>query len=88
MAENVENKENLRPLQIITNTETQKGVYSNIALIHHNENEFIIDFLFMIENDPQLVSRIILSPDHMERLIKALIENLEKYKENQKKKKK
>lgn len=88
MADNVEKKENLRPLQIITSPDIQKGVYSNIALIHHNENEFILDFLLKIENDPQLVSRVILSPDHMERLVKALNENLVKFKENQKKKKK
>lgn len=88
MAEVNENKDKVKPLQIITSPELQKGVYSNIALIHHNENEFIVDFLLKIENDPQLVSRVILSPDHIERLVKALTDNLTKYKENQKKRKK
>ncbi|MDX5326662.1 MAG: DUF3467 domain-containing protein [Bacteroidota bacterium] len=74
------------PLQILANPETQKGVYSNVALVHHSDNEFILDFLFKIEGDPQLVSRVVLSPDHMERLVGALTENLQKFKDNKIKK--
>jgi hypothetical protein len=80
-------KEEKLPLQILANADIQKGVYSNIALVHHNENEFILDFLFRVDADPQLVSRVILSPEHMEKLVGALNENLAKYREMKKKKK-
>ena len=32
-------------VQVFATHEVQKGVYSNLALIHHTENEFIFDFI-------------------------------------------
>jgi len=84
-----EMKQPERPLGIIMNPETQKGVYSNVAIIHHTENEFIIDFLMRLGYEGQLVSRVILSPDHMTALLKAISDNIEKFnaKKNEKNKK-
>ena len=59
--------------------ETYRGVYSNVAQIHHTQNEFLIDFLFQTSNQTLLVSRVILSPNHMVLFQKALEENLKKY---------
>ena len=52
--------------------ETRRGHYSNLALISHRKEEFIVDFLFI---DPQsqspqegqaiLTSRVVLNPGHM-----------------------
>jgi hypothetical protein len=66
-------------IPIITGPDVQKGRYSNVALIHHTENEFILDFLLQFAGEAQLVSRVILSPAHVRALKKALEDNLKKY---------
>ncbi|QAA76836.1 MAG: Cell division protein FtsI [Peptidoglycan synthetase] [Candidatus Bipolaricaulis sibiricus] len=78
-----------REMQVGAEMETRKGVYSNLAVISHQPDEFFIDFLLV---DPQaqtpergqaiLVSRVILSPRHMKRLYEAIGENIEKYEKN------
>ncbi len=78
-----------RQMQIAAENDTRRGVYSNLALIAHRQEEFIIDFLFI---DPQaqtpqadqalLVSRIILNPGHMKRLYHAIGDNISKYEKN------
>ena len=68
-----------KPLGILMNPEIQKGVYSNVAFIHHTENEFIIDFLMRIGYEGQLVSRVLLSPEHMNALSKAIADNIIKF---------
>ena len=73
-------KETKQPMNILVNLEAQKGVYSNVALIHHTKNEFIMDFLLQLGGEAQLVSRVILSPVHMAALQKAINQNIEKYK--------
>ena len=55
------------------------GTYSNIALVHHTEREFVMDFIFGIANQTALVSRVITSPQHIKILHKVLGENIKKY---------
>jgi len=60
---------------------TAQGVYSNLAVIGHSENEFVLDFVFV---QPQTLkakvrSRIITSPQHIKRFLIALEENVKKY---------
>ena len=56
------------------------GKYSNLVVITHSNTEFIMDFA---QNMPgmkaQVISRIILTPDHAKRLLSALRDNIEKY---------
>ena len=78
-----------RQMKITADNETRRGIYSNLALISHRKEEFIIDFLFV---DPQtqtpkqdqslLVSRLILNPGHMKRLFQAIGENIKRYEKN------
>ncbi|MGD9763278.1 MAG: DUF3467 domain-containing protein [Candidatus Binatia bacterium] len=65
------------------------GVYSNLMMISHRKEEFILDFLFLQpQRLPQgrsvasLRSRIITSPEHAKRIVRALQENLRRYEEN------
>lgn len=74
-----EKKDQKQPINILVNPDVQKGVYSNVALIHHTKNEFIMDFLLQFGGEAQLVSRLIVSPDHMKALQKAINRNIEKY---------
>ena len=65
------------------------GVYSNLMMISHRKEEFILDFLFL---QPQrgtqgqsvatLRSRVIASPEHTKRILRALQENVRRYEES------
>lgn len=64
---------------ITTQPDVLKGVYSNLALIRHSENEFILDFILKFDGEANLVSRIIVSPQHAFALKEALNKNIMKY---------
>ena len=61
--------------------EIAEGVYSNLAIISHSHSEFVIDFIRMMPNVPKakVKSRIVLTPAHAKRLMKALIDNVNKF---------
>ena len=58
-----------------------EGTYANLAMISHSQAEFIIDFIKMMPGMPKakVKSRIILTPQHAKRLLRALKENIGKY---------
>jgi hypothetical protein len=60
---------------------TANGVYANLAMVNHNETEFVVDFLFVQPQQPRAAvrSRVISSPKHTKRLMLALQDNLAKY---------
>ncbi|MFA5035223.1 MAG: DUF3467 domain-containing protein [Candidatus Margulisiibacteriota bacterium] len=66
-------------IQIAINDQIAGGTYSNIAVIAHNENEFIFDFIFAHPPKGQVNARVIMSPAHAQRLLKALEENIKVY---------
>lgn len=57
------------------------GAYVNMALLNHNETEFVIDFIYVQPQGPKAVvrARVINSPKHMKRLLLALEDNVAKY---------
>ncbi|MBX2929100.1 MAG: DUF3467 domain-containing protein [Saprospiraceae bacterium] len=61
--------------------EVSEGEYSNLAIISHSHSEFVIDFIRLVPNVPKakVKSRIILTPAHAKRLLKAMAENVKKY---------
>lgn len=68
-------------INIELSEEIAEGIYSNLAIISHSNSEFIVDFIRLVPNVPKakVKSRIILSPQHAKRLIRALNDNIEKY---------
>jgi hypothetical protein len=60
-----------------------QGTYSNLVLLNHSENEFVLDFAYLQPGNPvaKVRSRIISSPRHTKRLLLALQKNLERYEE-------
>ncbi|MFT5832606.1 MAG: hypothetical protein ACI97N_000219 [Cognaticolwellia sp.] len=74
-----DNKQN--QLNIELPEEVAEGTYANLAVISHSPTEFVIDFIRMMPNVPKakVKSRIILTPHHAKRLLKALEENVSKY---------
>jgi len=68
-------------VQIKVDDVTSQGVYANMAMVHHTDAEFTLDFIYMQPQTPQATvrSRVITSPRHLKRLIGALQDNLAKY---------
>ncbi|MCX5805738.1 MAG: DUF3467 domain-containing protein [Proteobacteria bacterium] len=66
-------------MQINTADEMSRGRYSNSMAVAHGPEEFIIDWFLQSPNGAHLVSRIVVTPGHMKRIMQALQENLEKY---------
>ena len=57
------------------------GIYSNLAIINHSVSEFVVDFVSIMPGVPKskVKSRIILTPQHAKRLLKALGENVSRF---------
>jgi len=68
-------------LQIEVKPEIAMGTYSNLAVVTHSNNEFVLDFVSMLPGMPkaEVASRIILVPEHAKRLLFALQDNIQKY---------
>jgi hypothetical protein len=70
-------------LKIIADGQVAKGVYSNLSIIHNNENEFVLDFIFNEPQRPQghVVSRVVVNPKGAKRLMMGLTELVRRYEE-------
>lgn len=79
--ENNSNQQN--QLNIEISEEMAEGEYANLAIITHSHAEFVIDFVNVMPGTPKskVKSRIILTPQHAKRFMKALIENIERFEE-------
>ena len=79
MTENKKVEEN--QINIELGEDVADGVYSNLAIITHSNSEFIIDFVRLMPGVPKakVKSRVILTPQHSKRLLKALADNISKY---------
>jgi hypothetical protein len=68
-------------LNIELSEEVAQGSYSNLAIINHSPSEFVLDFIQMMPGVPKakVKSRIILTPQHAKRLMKALNDNVSKF---------
>jgi hypothetical protein len=71
-------------LNIELTEEVAQGTYSNLAIINHSPSEFVVDFIQMMPGiqKAKVKSRVILTPQHAKRLMKALVDNITKF-ENQ-----
>jgi hypothetical protein len=58
-----------------------EGIYSNLAIINHSPSEFVLDFVTIMPGVPKskVKSRIILTPQHAKRLLKAIGENIQRF---------
>jgi len=70
-------------LQVQIDDDIAQGVYSNLVLLNHTENEFVLDFAFIQPSNgrAKVRTRVISSPRHTKRLLQALQKNLERYEE-------
>jgi hypothetical protein len=68
-------------VQIKADEKELQGQYSNLVMIHHNLEEFTVNFIYIFPNGAQgkLLSSMIVSPGHAKRIWRALGENLARY---------
>ncbi|MFN3596357.1 MAG: DUF3467 domain-containing protein [Rubricoccaceae bacterium] len=68
-------------LSIELGDDVAEGTYSNLVMIAHSPEEFILDFIRVMPGVPKarVKSRIIISPQHARRLLAALDENIGRY---------
>jgi hypothetical protein len=70
-------------LQIELDDATAQGAYCNLVFLNHNDSEFTLDFVYVQPGGPRarVRSRIILSPRHAKRFLRALESNIGRYEE-------
>src|ERR1700756_5557555 len=68
-------------LNIELSEEMADGSYDNLAIITHSFAEFLLDFVNVMPNVPKakVKSRIVMTPQHAKRLMKALIDNIKRF---------
>ncbi len=77
MSDNKENKN----INIQLDDSIAHGIYSNLVVVNHSPTEFVLDFINVMPGVPKakVRSRVILSPEHTKKFIRALSDNLSKY---------
>lgn len=70
-----------KQIPIELSPDTVKGVYSNLAVITHSNNEFVLDFASLLPAMPKALvcSRVIMTPENAKKLLLALTDNVRKY---------
>ncbi len=68
-------------INIELDEQTAEGIYSNLAIINHSNTEFVLDFVSIMPGMPKakVKSRIVLTPQHAKRLMRALAENIHRF---------
>ncbi len=68
-------------IQLQLDEQTAQGMYTNLVMLNHSENEFVFDFAFLQPGQPlaKVRARILSSPRHTKRLLRALQQNVERY---------
>ncbi len=79
MADSKKNKQG--QINIELDEKVAQGIYSNLAIINHSVSEFVVDFVTIMPGIPKskVKSRIILTPQHAKRFLKALNDNITRF---------
>lgn len=79
MSENLENQN--QQINIELTDEVAGGTYANLAIITHSFAEFVFDFASVMPGTPKsrVSNRIVMTPQHAKRLMRALIDNVKKF---------
>lgn len=70
-----------KPMRVKVPEDVARGAYANTMAVFHTREEFVLDFLNVFPPAGIATARIITSPGHIKRIIRALHENLRKYEE-------
>ena len=74
-------KKQQQQINIELTEDVADGIYANLAVINHSASEFIVDFINIMPGVPKakVKSRIILTPQHAKRLVRALNDNVKRF---------
>lgn len=78
-------EQNPNQINIELNEEIAEGTYSNLAIITHSSSEFVLDFIRIMPGVPKakVKSRVVMTPEHAKKLMRALADNVAKYENTQ-----
>lgn len=81
MADEKKKNQKQGQLNIEIDENIAQGIYSNLAIINHSQTEFVLDFVSIMPGVPKnkVKSRIILTPQHAKRLMRALGDNIQRF---------
>lgn len=74
-------QEQQQQINIELSEEMADGTYANLAIITHSFAEFVIDFVNVMPGVPKakVKSRVVMTPQHAKKLMRALIDNVKRY---------
>ncbi len=72
---------NQQQVQVKISDEVLKGSYANMAQVAHTPEEFVLDFMNIMGGAGIVTARVIMSPQHMKRVVAAMQENIKRYEE-------
>jgi hypothetical protein len=75
--------EGVPQIQVDIDDATAQGAYSNLVMLNHSDNEFVLDFAYVQPTAPRarVRARIILTARHTKRLLRALEANVRRHEE-------
>jgi hypothetical protein len=78
---NPNDKKSEGQLNVELSEEMAEGTYSNLAIINHSHSEFVVDFIKVMPGMPKakVKSRIVLTPQHAKRFLRAMSDNIARY---------
>jgi hypothetical protein len=68
-----------RQLPVKVPEKVLRGVYANQMVVSHTREEFLLDFINLFPPEGIVTARVIVSPGHLKRMIRALSDNLARY---------
>tara|TARA_S200000501_G_scaffold256401_1_gene240180 strand:+ start:1379 stop:1720 length:342 start_codon:yes stop_codon:yes gene_type:complete len=73
--------EKTKNINIELDEKTAQGQYSNLVVVNHSPTEFVLDFVNIMPGSPKakVSSRIIITPQHAKKFLKAINENISRY---------
>jgi len=76
-----EKNQNQKKINIELDEKMAEGIYSNLAIINHSVSEFVVDFISLMPGAPKakVKSRIVLTPQHAKKFLKALSDNVDRF---------
>lgn len=76
-----QNQDQQQQINIELTEEMADGAYANLAIITHSFAEFVMDFVNVMPGVPKakVKSRVIMTPQHAKKLMRALIDNVKRY---------
>ena len=72
-------EEKKNQLQIEAKNEVLQGVYANQVVIQHTGEEFLLNFITALPPKGIMGARVIISPKHAKRFLKAFQNNIAQY---------